>query len=175
MTNPISLVVTYDPTLEKFSVDVDATALLFPDGVSFDDDPQYWSEEPLAIEDVMDRLTVQLSAPSVSTVFRGEDSVSISTKFTEFALKILDPDFTWEPEETRAAGDEAARYLTEYPITDWEIEGAFGLFVQFVHDWATGKYSNSTPSNGPASAFTPSSDHDLDVLDLVVDEGPTFE
>jgi len=33
MTNPISLVVTYDPTLEKFSVDVDATALLFPMGV----------------------------------------------------------------------------------------------------------------------------------------------
>ena len=93
----------------------------------------------------------------------------------ENILKILDPDFTWEPEETRAAGDEAARYLTEYPITDWEIEGAFGLFVQFVHDWATGEYSNSTPSNGPASAFTPSSDHDLDVLDLVVDEGPTFE
>ena len=139
MTNPISLVVTYDPSFEKFFVDVDATALLFPDGVSFDDDPQYWSEEPLAIEDVMDRLTVQLSAPSVSTVFRGEDSASISTKFTEFALKILDPDFTWEPEETRAAGDEAARYLTEYPITDWEIEGAFGLFVQFVHDWATGR------------------------------------
>jgi len=64
----------------------------------------------------MDRLTVQLNAPTVSTALRGEDSVSISTKFTEFALKILDPDFTWEPEETRAAGDEAARYLTEYRL-----------------------------------------------------------
>ena len=175
MTNPISLVVSYDPSLEKFSVDVDATVLLFPDGVSFDDDPQYWSEEPLAIEDVMDRLTVQLNAPTVSTSLRGEDSVSISTKFTEFALKILDPEFTWEPEEAQAAGDAAARYLTEYPITDWEIEGAFGLLVQFVHDWATGEYSNSAPTSGPASVFTPSSDHDLDVLDLAIDEGPTFE
>ena len=175
MTNPISLVVTYDPTLEKFSVDVDATALLFPGGVYFDDDTQYWSDEPLAIEDVVDRLTVQLSAPTASTALRGEDSVSISTKFIEIALNILDPDFTWEAEETQEASDAAARYLTKYPITEWEIEGAFGLVVQFVHDWATGEYSYSAPTNGPASVFTPSSDHDLDVLDLVIDAGPTFE
>ena len=175
MTNPISLVVTYNPMLEKFSVDVDATALLFPDGLYFDDDTQYWSDEPLAIEDVMDRLTVQLSAPTASTALRGEDSVSISTKFIELVLNILDPDFTWEEEETWAASDAAARYLTEYPITEWKIQGAFWLAVQFVHDWATGEYSNSAPTNGPASVFTPSSDHDLDVIDLVIDEGPTFE
>ena len=175
MTNPISLVVTYDPTIEKFSVDVDATALLFPDGVNFDDDTQYWSYEPLAIEDVMDRLTVQLSAPTASTALRGEVSVSISTKFIELALNILDPDLKWDAEETLEVSDAAGRFLRKYPITEWEIEGAFGLAVQFVLDWATGEYSNSVPTNGPASVFTASSDHDLDVLDLVIDEGPTFE
>ena len=175
MTNPISLVVTYNSTLEKFSVDVEATALLFPDGAYFDDDTQYWSDDPLAIEDVVDRLTVQLSTPTTSTALLGEDSVSISTKFIELALNIVDPDFTWEAEEAQAASDAAARCLTKYPITNWEIEGAFGLVVQFVHDWATGEYSNSAPTNGPAFVFTPSSNHDLNVLDLVIDKGPTFE
>ena len=175
MTKRISLVVTYDPTSEKFSVDANATALLFPDGVYFDDDTQYWSDQPLAIEDVMDRLTVRLSASPESAALQGEESVPISTKFIELALNILDPDFTWDQEETLAVSDATAKYLTEYPIADWEIEGAFGLVVQFVHDWATGEYSNSAPSNGPIAAFTPSTDHDFDVLDLVIDEGPTFE
>ncbi len=152
-----------------------APALLFPDGLYFDDDTQYWSDEPPAIEDVMDRLTVQLSAPSASTALRGEDSVSISTKFIELALNILDPDLKWDAEETLEVSDAAGRFLRKYPITEWEIEGAFGPAVQFVHDWATGEYSNSVPTNEPASVFTPSSDHDLDVLNFVIDEGPTFE
>jgi hypothetical protein len=175
MTNPISLVVTYDPTLEKFSVDVDATALLFPEGVRFDDDTQYWSDEPPAIEDVVQRLAVQLSSPAPPTAPGAREPVAISTKFIELALNILDPDFKWDEEQTLEVCDAAGEFLREYPITDWEIEGAFGLVVQFVHDWATGEYSNSAPTNGPASVFTPSSDHDLDVLDLVIDEGPTFE
>ena len=175
MTNRISLVVTYNPVSEKFSVDADATQLLFPDGVYVDDDTQYWSDEPLAIEDVIDRLTVQLGAYPESAARQGEESVPISTKFIELALNILDPDFTWDPEEALAASDAAAKYLTEYPITEWEIEGTFELVVQFVHNWAIGEYSNSAPTNGPIAALTPSSDHDFDVLDLVIDEGPTFE
>ncbi len=58
------------------------------------------------------------------------------TKFIELALNIIDPDGAWDPEETLEFGDAARVYLSEYPITNWEIEGAFALVAQFVHDWA---------------------------------------
>jgi len=101
--------------------------------------------------------------------------VAISTKFIELALNILDPECKWGAEETLEVCDAAGEFLREYPITEWEIEGAFGLATQFAHDWATGEYSSSAPTNGPAPVFTPSSHHDLNVLELVIDEGPTFE
>ena len=160
---------------ETFTLDADATALLLPDGVYFYGDMQYWSDVPLATENAMDRLTVQLSAPTASAALRGVDSVSISTKFIELAIKILDPDFTWEEHEKKSASDAAARYLTKYPITEWEIEVALGLVVRFVNGWATGECSNFAPTNGAASVFTPSSNYHLDTLDFVIDEGPTFE
>jgi hypothetical protein len=42
-------------------------------------------------------------------------------------------------------------------------------------DWPIGEYSNSVPTIGPIAALTPSTDHDFDDLDLVIDDGPTFE
>jgi hypothetical protein len=51
----------------------------------------------------------------------------VGTKFIELALNIIDPDGAWDPEETLEFGDAARIYLREYPITNWEIEGAFAL------------------------------------------------
>jgi hypothetical protein len=64
--------------------------------------------------------------------------VPASTKFIELALNIIDPDGAWGQEETLDFSDAAKAYLSEYPITHWEIEGAFSLVAQFVHDWALG-------------------------------------
>lgn len=130
---------------------------------------------PIATENGMDRLTVQWSVPTASADLRGVDSVSISTKFIELALNILDPDFTGDEHEKKSASDEATRYLSKYPITDWETEVALGLVVRFVNDWATGEFSNFAPTNGSASVITPSSNYHLDTFDFVIDEGPTSE
>lgn len=43
-----------------------------------------------------------------------------------------------DSDETLEFGDAARVYLSEYPIFSWEIEGAFNLAAQFVHDWALG-------------------------------------
>jgi len=170
----ISLVVTYDTGSREFFVDSDTTEVHFPEGLCWDDETEYWADEPLLVEDVVQRLAVQLSSTAPPTAPGARESVAISTKFIELALNILDPDLKWDAEETLEVCDAAGEFLREYPITEWEIEGAFGLVVQFVHDWATGEYSNSALTHGPAPVFTPSSDHDLNVLDLVIDEGPTF-
>ena len=63
----------------------------------------------------------------------------VETKFIELALNIIDPDCAWDSEETLEFADAARVYLSEYPITSWEIEGAFALVAQFVHDWALGE------------------------------------
>jgi hypothetical protein len=63
----------------------------------------------------------------------------------------------------------------EHPITDWEIEGAFALAMQFAHDWANGESRDSVLDIEQASVFSPSTSHDLDVLDVAVDLGPVFE
>jgi hypothetical protein len=67
------------------------------------------------------------------------ESVPAETKFIELALNIIDPDGAWDPEETLEFGDAARVYLGEFPITNWEIEGAFALVAQFVRDWALGE------------------------------------
>ena len=175
MAKRISLVVTYDTDSEKFVVDTDTTEVHFPEGLCWDDEAEQWTDEPLLVEDVVQRLAVQLCSPAPLTAFGASDSVSISTKFIELALNILDPDLKWDADEILEVSDAAGSFLTEYPITDWEIEGAFGLVVQFVHDWATGEYQDSSLNNDPASVFILSSDHDFDVLDVGVDAGPYFE
>ena len=82
MTNPISLVVTYNRSArENIRWTVDATALLLSPTGCASMNKQYRSDESLAIEDVMDRLTVQLSAPSHPLLFEVGIPVSISTKF----------------------------------------------------------------------------------------------
>lgn len=139
MTKRISLVVTYDTETEKSVVDLDASSVLFPEGPCWDDELNRWVEEPALVDDLARRLdahmrTVELSAPSSRI-----GTVPVETKFIELALNIIDPDGAWDPEETLEFGDAARIYLSGYPITNWEIEGAFALVAQFVHDWALGE------------------------------------
>src|ERR1017187_3576962 len=175
MTKRISLVVTYDTGSREFFVDSDTTEVHFPEGLCWDDEAEHWVDEPLLVEEVVQRLAVQLSSPVPLTAPGTREPVEISTKFIELALNILDPNFTWDAEEPLEVSDAAGRFLTEYPITDWVLEEAFGLVVQFVHDWGTGEYHDSVHTNAPAPAFIPSSDHDLDVLHVGADVGPNFE
>jgi hypothetical protein len=147
----------------------------FPEGLCWDDETEHWADDPSLVEEVVQRLAVQLSSPVPLTAPGTRKPVEISTKFIELALNILDPNFTWDAEETLEVSDAAGRFLTEYPITDWVLEEAFGLVVQFVHDWGTGEYHDSVHTSAPAPAFIPSSDHDLDVLDVGADVGPNFE
>jgi hypothetical protein len=175
MTKRISMVVTYDTGSREFFVDSDTTEAHFPEGLCWDDEAEHWADEPRLVEDVVQRLAVQLSSPAPPTVTGTREPVSISTKFIELALNILDPECKWDMEESLEVSDAAREFLSKHSITDWEIEGAFWLVVQFVDDWVTGEYFNSVPTNGPTTVFTPSSDHDLNVLDIVIDESPNFE
>lgn len=174
MTKRISMVVTYDTGSREFFVDCDTTEVHFPEGLCWDDEAEYWADEPLLVEDVVQRLAVQLSSPRPFTAAAREPA-PISTKFIELALNILDPDCKCGAEETLEVCDAAGDFLREYPITEWELEGAFALAVQFVHDWASGEYPNSAPNIEPASNLPQSVDHGLDVRDLVMYDGPTFE
>jgi len=149
MTKRISIVVTYETESEKFVVDSDTTEVHFPEGLCWDNETERWTDEPLLVEDVVQRLAVQLSSPAPPAAPSAKGPVAISTKFIELALNILDPDFKWDAEETLEVSDAAGRFLREYPITDWEIEGAFGLVVQFVHDWATGDSRDPVATTDP--------------------------
>ena len=175
MTKRISLVVTYDTGSREFFVDSDTTEVHFPEGLCWDDEAEHWVDEPRLVEDVVQRLAVQLSSPTPLTAPGRREPVAISTKFIELALNILDPDFKWDMEETLEVSDVAGEFLRKHPITDWEIEGAFALAVQFVHDWAAGEFRDSVLNIEQAPIFSPSTNHDLDVLDAGTDLGPFFE
>ena len=153
MAKRISIVLTYDTESGKFIVDGDTTEVCFPEGPCWDDETEHWTDEPLLVDDVVQRLAVQLGQPAPPPAPGAKEPMAISTKFIELALNILDPDFEWDAKETLKVSDTAGRFVGRHPITKWENEGAFGLVVQFVHDWATGEYSNSAPSNGPIGAF----------------------
>jgi hypothetical protein len=135
----ISLVVTYDTETEKSVVDVDASSILFPEGPCWDDELGRWVEEPALVDTVARELEACLREGELSGPSAGRNSVPSATKFIELALNIIDPDGAWDPEQTLEFGDAARAYLREFPITEWEIEGAFGLVAQFVHDWALDK------------------------------------
>jgi hypothetical protein len=143
MTKRVSLVVTYDTDSEKFTVDTETTEVHFPEGLCWDGETESWADEPDLVEDVVQRLGVQLNASTPLVLSGAREPLLISTKFIELALNVLDPDGKWESEEVLGLGDAACEYLDEYPITDWEIEGAFALVAQFVHDWATGDYRDT--------------------------------
>ena len=143
MTKRISLVVTYDTETEESVVDLDASSILFPEGPCWNDELNRWTEEPVLVDDVTRRLdahirTVDQPAPSSRV-----GTVPVETKFIELALNIIDPDGAWDPEETLEFGDAARVYLNEYPMTNWEIQGAFNLVAHFVHDWAVGETRNA--------------------------------
>jgi hypothetical protein len=135
----ISLVITYDTETDQSTVDLEASTILFNEGPCWDVDEERWVEEPALVDELTRRLNAQLAfggrpaTPDLGT------EVSVQTKFIELALNIIDPDGAWDPEETLEFSDAAKVYLSEYPITHWEIEGAFSLVAQFVHDWALGE------------------------------------
>jgi hypothetical protein len=135
VTKRISLVVTYDTEAERAVVDHHASKILFPEGACWDDERECWVEDTELAEDLARRLSSHLHA-SVDSSNLGLRGVPVETKFIELALNIFDPDSALDPEETLEFGDAARVYLVEYPITNWEIEGAFALVAQFVHDWA---------------------------------------
>jgi hypothetical protein len=135
----ISLVVTYDTETDKSTVDLDASTILFNEELCWDVEEERWVNEPALVDELTRRLNAQL-APAGRPVTPDPDiEVPASTKFIELALNIIDPDGTWDPEATLDFSDAAKVYLSEYPITHWEIEGAFSLVAQFVHDWALGE------------------------------------
>ena len=139
MTKRISLVVTYDTDSETSIVDVDASTARFPEGLCWDDELDRWVDDPGLVDEATRRLDAQLRTDERSTTPDSRTPVRVETKFIELALNIIDPDCVWDPEETLELGDAARVYLSEYPITSWEIEGAFALVAQFVHDWALGE------------------------------------
>ena len=175
MAKRISIVVTYDTGSKEFFVDTDSAEVRFPEGLCWDDETEGWADEPRLVEDVVQWLAVQLSSPPPLTAVGAREPVAISTKFIELALNILDPDCKWDMEETLEVSDAAGEFLRKHPITDWEIEGAFALAVQFVHDWAAGEFRDSVLNIEQASIFSPSTNHDLNVLDVGSDLGPFFE
>gem|GEM_PF-1967391 len=139
MTKRISLVVTYDTDSQTSIVDVDASTARFPEGLCWDDELDRWVDDPGLVDEATRRLVAQLRTDERSTSPGSRAPVRVETKFIELALNIIDPDCAWDPEETLEFADAAGVYLSEYPITSWEIEGAFALVAQFVHDWALGE------------------------------------
>ena len=139
MNKRISLVVTYDTETDQSTVDLDASTILFNEGPCWDVEEERWVQEPVLVDELTKRLNAQLASggrpgnPDLGVV------VPVQTKFIELALNIIDPDGAWGQEETLEFSDGAKAYLDEYPITHWEIEGAFSLVAQFVHDWALGE------------------------------------
>jgi len=139
VTKRISLVVTYDTDSQTSIVDVGASTARFPEGLCWDDELDRWVDDPGLVDEATRRLVAQLRTDERSTSPGSRAPVRVETKFIELALNIIDPDGAWDPEETLEFADAAKMYLSEYPITSWEIEGAFALVAQFVHDWALGE------------------------------------
>ena len=139
MAKRISLVVTYDTETDKSTVDLDASTILFNEELCWDVEEERWVNEPALVDELTRRLNAQLAPAGRSVTPDPDIEVPASTKFIELALNIIDPDGTWDPEATLDFSDAAKVYLSEYPITHWEIEGAFSLVAQFVHDWALGE------------------------------------
>jgi hypothetical protein len=176
----ISLVVTYDTETEKSVVDVGATSILFAEGPCWDDDLNRWIEEPELVDIVTRGLKAHLREGEPSGPSARRDAVPAETKFIELALNIIDPDGAWDPEETLEFGDAARAYLSEFPITAWEIEGAFGLVAQFVHDWALDKAQGADRSTDAspapvASLIMPQNPLESRTTATKENEDPSFE
>jgi hypothetical protein len=155
MSKRISLVVTYNTETDHLVVDNDASSILFPDGSCWDDELSRWVEEPALVDDVARGIDLRLRTVDPSTPFSQRVPMPVGTKFIELALNIIDPDGAWDPEETLEFGDAARVYLREYPITNWEIEGAFELVAQFVHDWALGEAQGADGNANANPALAP--------------------
>jgi hypothetical protein len=133
------LVVTYDTETDESKVDLEASTIFFNEGPCWDVEEERWVEEPVLVKELARRLDAQLASAGRPAISDLGIEVPVQTKFIELALNIIDPDGAWDPEETLEFGDAAKVYFSEYPITHWEIEGAFVLVAQFVHDWALGE------------------------------------
>ena len=162
MSKRISLVVTYNTETDLLVVDNDASSILFPEGSCWDDELNRWVDEPALVDDVARGIDLRLRTVDPSTPFSQRVPLPVGTKFIELALNIIDPDGAWDSEETLEFGDAARIYLSEYPITNWEIEGAFALVAQFVHDWALGEAQGADRNVSANPAFAvglPMSEH----------------
>jgi hypothetical protein len=176
----ISLVVTYDTETEKSVVDVGASSILFPEGPCWDDELSRWVEEPALVDTVTRGLEDRLREGELSGPSAQREAVPVETKFIELALNIIDPDGAWDPEETLAFGDAARAYLSEFPITEWEIEGAFALVAQFVHDCAMDKAQGADHSTNASPASVASQIMSQNLLESTAtatkeNEDPGFE
>lgn len=161
------------------TVDVDASTARFPEGLCWDDELDRWVHDPGLVDEATRRLVAQLRSDDRSISPGSRAHVPVETKFIELALNIIDPDCAWDPEETLEFADAAKAYLSEYPITSWEIEGAFALVAQFVHDWALDEARGYGESGGgPAlatsaptflrhSKSSPTLNSDVDDIDFV--------
>ena len=139
MTKRISLVVTYDTETDQSTVDLDASTYLFNEGPCWDIEEARWVKEPALVDELIRRLNAQLASAERPATPDLDNVEPVETKFIELALNIIDPNGGWDQEETLEFNDAAKVYLSEYPISKWEIEGAFSLVAQFVHDWALGE------------------------------------
>jgi hypothetical protein len=135
----ISLIVTYDTETDQSMVDLDASTILFNEGPCWDVEEERWVQEIVLVDELTKRLNAQLASGGRPGKPDPGSAVPAQTKFIELALNIIDPDGAWGQEETLEFSDDAKVYLDEYPMTQWEIESAFSLVAQFVHDWALGE------------------------------------
>ncbi|MGC1239899.1 MAG: hypothetical protein WA860_14040 [Acidimicrobiales bacterium] len=138
MTKRLSLLVTFDQDAQTLVIDDEALRIMFPDGSCWDDEQDRWVSEPELVDDVTRRLVERLSDSEHSVTRGSPRPVSLEARFVELVLNIIDPDGAWDPEETLEFGDAARIYLGKYPLSTWELEGAFNLAAQFVHDWSLG-------------------------------------
>jgi hypothetical protein len=135
MSKLVSLVVTYETDTKTIYVDSDASKALFVEGPCWDRQSEHWFEDSGLVNDVSRRLTARLESIEPSNPERGR-SVSVEAQLIELALNIIDPDDSWDVEATLEFSDAAKEFLSDYPLTTWEIEGGFALVAQFVRDWA---------------------------------------
>jgi hypothetical protein len=148
MSKKVALVVKYDTESEAFYVDGAATEAVYSDGNVYPADPE---QDLFLDEGLTEAVAATLAAKLGATPAPASRQVPSMDKFIELALNIVDPGCWWDHTKVDDFSDGARRYFDEHAMTSWEIESAFDLAEQFVHDWA--RVNLVTPSSSsPATA-----------------------